>query len=155
MDIKYRIANENDIEDLVDFRLKLNNYEYGEEKIENEDQLRKNIREVLKKELNRTIYFFIALDGDKVIAGSAIIIQRVIPFYTIPNGKIGFITSVFTDEEYRRRGIQKELIKMTLDLGEKQECKRIELNATNPHAVKLYESFGFKRMDIKFRLEIK
>lgn len=111
MDIKYRIANENDIEDLVDFRLKLNNYEYEREKIENEDQLRENIREVLKKELNRTIYFFIALDGDKVIAGSAIIIQRVIPFSTIPNGKIGFITSVFTDEEYRRRGIQKELIK--------------------------------------------
>lgn len=156
MNIAYRRASERDIDALVDLRMKLNYYDCKEDNIYIEDELklRENIKKVLKKELNKTIYFYIALDDRKVVAGGAIIIQQVIPFSTIPNGKIGFITSVYTDEEYRNKGIQKNIMKMMLECGRQYDCKRIELNATNPYAIQLYESFGFRKMDSKYRKEI-
>lgn len=154
MSIEYRQAEEKDIEALVDLRLKLISFECKEE-IKNEEELRKNIKEVIEKELNKTIYFFIALDEEKLIASSAIIIQTVLPFVTMQNGQFGFITNVFTEEKYRERGIQKELIRMSLKCADKCNCKRIELNASNPNAIKLYEIFGFKKISNKFRLELK
>ena len=32
------------------------------------------------------------------------------------------------------------------------ECKKIELDAVNPDAIKLYEKFGFKKDDEKYIL---
>ncbi len=62
------------------------------------------------------------------------------------------ITSVYTDEDYRCRGIQNVLMKKILDFLEEIECTKIELDATNPCAIKLYEKFGFKKHDEKYIL---
>lgn len=159
MIIGYRRAQKTDLDDLVELRIKLNYYDMKEDnitKVNNERQLRDTIKKVLEKELNKTIYFYIALDEkeNKVVAGGAIIIQQLIPFSTIPNGKVGFITSVYTNEKYRHMGIQKNIMKMMIECARYHNCQRIELNATNPNAIKLYESYGFKKMDFKYRLEL-
>lgn len=157
MEIKYRKAEKSDIKSLIDLRIELNYYDCEQEgtKIENEEQLRKNIEKTLREELNKTIYFFVAIDNEKIIADSGIIIQKVLPFSTIMSGKIGYITSVYTYEKYRRKGIQKKLINMAIEFAKDNGAERIELNADNPYAVTLYETFGFKRYGSKFRLVLK
>ena len=62
------------------------------------------------------------------------------------------ITSVYTDEDYRCRGIQNVLMEKILDFLEEIECTKIELDATNPCAIKLYEKFGFKKYNEKYIL---
>ncbi len=42
---------------------------------------------------------------------------------------------------------------MVLNLLKELDCKKIELDAVNPNAIKLYEKFGFKRDDEKFILK--
>ena len=120
MDLVYRKANINDIDDLVDFKIKQNMFTCNREGItlENEDIARKNIKNVL-----------------------------------FLNGKKAYITSVYTDEDYRRNGIQNKLMNMVLDLLKELDCRKIELDAVNPNAIKLYEKFGFKRDDEKFILK--
>ncbi len=43
-------------------------------------------------------------------------------------------------------------MKMVLDFLNEINCKKIELDASNPPAIKLYEKFGFIKNDIKYIL---
>ena len=63
-----------------------------------------------------------------------------------------YITSVYTEEDYRQNGIQNILMKMILNFLNEINCKKIELDASNPPAIKLYEKFGFIKNDIKYIL---
>lgn len=156
MNLVYRKANINDIDDLVDFKIKQNIFTCNREGItlENEDIARKNIKNVLMQELNKTIYFYIAIDESKnrTVACNGVVVHQMVPSALFLNGKKAYITSVYTDEDYRRKGIQDKLMNMVLNLLKELDCKKIELDAVNPNAIKLYEKFGFKRDDEKFIL---
>lgn len=45
-------------------------------------------------------------------------------------------------------------MKKVLEFLEEMECKKIELDASNPCAIKLYEKFGFKKYDKKYVLDL-
>ncbi len=109
-----------------------------------------NIKNVLEQELNKTMHFFIAIDKDnnKTVACNGVIIHQMLP------DTKAYITSVYTDEDYRQNGIQNELMKMILAFIKEINCKKIELDASNPPAIKLYEKFGFIKNDIKYILMI-
>ena len=96
---------------------------------------------LLKEELNKSVFFFIAKDNGKMVACSGLIIHRIIPYSTIISGKKGYITNVFTLEEYRKQGIQKELMRMSLDMARDLGCERVELDAVNTNAINLYETY--------------
>jgi Predicted acetyltransferase len=158
MKLIYKKANENDIEKLVDFKIKqslFNSIKNGS-KFENEKPARKNIKRILEQELNKTIYFFVAADenNSKIVACNGVIVHQMIPSTSFLNGKKAYITSVYTEEEYRTMGIQNTLMKMCLMFLEEIECRKIELDASNPVAIKLYKKFGFTKDIEKYILNI-
>ncbi len=159
MNIEYRLANQGDIDSLVNLRLKLNEYICKRDGIviQDDNMLKQNTKKVLQMELNKSMYFYLALDKeqDKVVAGGGLILHTMLPGIHFTNGIKGYITSVYTYEDYRKLGLQKQIIKLLLDLSRKKECQRIELDAMNPHAIELYQSFGFQRVSNKYRIDIK
>lgn len=159
MDIIYKKAELSDINDLVDLKIKqciFNANNEGKE-IQNENLARKSIKKILEQELNKTIYFFIAKDShnNRCVACNGFVLHQMVPSDSCLNGKMAYITSVYTDEDYRHKGIQKKLIQMDLDLLKEFKCERIELDAINPFAIKLYENIGFKKVNDKFSLILK
>ena len=156
MELIYKKADVNDIEDLVELKIKQNIYTCNRDGIilQNEKIARENIKRVLLQELNKTIYFFIAVDksNNRTVASNGVVIQQMVPSALFLNGKKAYITSVYTDEDYRCKGIQNVLMKKILDFLKEIECKKIELDAVNPNAIKLYEKFGFKKDDEKYIL---
>lgn len=72
----------------------------------------------------------------------------MVPTTLCLNGKKAYITCVYTDEDYRCKGIQN-----ILDFLKEIECKKIKLDVTNPNAIKLYGKFGFKKYNEKYILE--
>lgn len=158
MDLIYKKADLSDIEALVDLKIKQDIYNCNKKGLilKNEEIARKNIKKVLLQELNKTIYFFIAIDksNKRTVASNGVVIHQMVPSTLFLNGKKAYITSVYTDEDYRCKGIQNVLMENVLNFLEKIECKKIELDASNPHAIKLYEKFGFKKFDKKYILEI-
>ena len=156
MELIYKKADVNDIEDLVDLKIKQNIYNCDSDGIilQNEERARENIKRVLLQELNKTIHFFIAIDksNNRTVASNGVVIHQMVPSALFLNGKKAYITSVYTDEDYRCKGIQNVLMQMILDFLEEIECKKIELDAVNPHAIKLYEKFRFKKDDEKYIL---
>ncbi len=156
MELIYKKADIADVNDLVDLKIKQNIYNCDKDGkiLQNEDIVRANIKKVLLQELNKTIYFFITIDksNNKTVACNGVVIHQMVPSALFLNGKKAYITSVYTDEDYRCKGIQNVLMQMTLDFLDEIECKKIELDAVNPDAIKLYEKFGFKKDDAKYIL---
>ncbi|MCP3924318.1 MAG: GNAT family N-acetyltransferase [Desulfobacterales bacterium] len=64
-----------------------------------------------------------------------------------------FLDSIFVSEDYRKKGIAKELLLMTFDKAKKNGFKGVSLFTLtkNENAVNLYKSFGFK-IENTFRL---
>lgn len=77
--------------------------------------------------MNKTIIFYIEIDKNnkRTVASNGVIVHQMIPSTLSLNGKKAYITSVYTDEDYRRKGIQNVLMKKILDFLEKIECKKL------------------------------
>ena len=91
--------------------------------------------------------------NNNTIACNGVIIHQMVPSDSFINGKKAYITSVYTDEDYRCNGIQNILMQMVLDFIKENNCKKIELDASNPPAIKLYEKFGFRKNSKNYVLE--
>lgn len=156
MELLYKKAEIENIEALIDLKIKQDLYNCNVEGriLKNEDLARQNIRKILLRELNKTIHFFVAIDKDtnEVVACNGAVIHQMVPSTSSLNGKKAYITSVYTDEKYRHKGIQNILMQMILDLLKDLKCRKIELDAINPYAIKLYQKFGFKKDEGKYIL---
>ena len=87
---------------------------------------------------------------EKVIAGAGVVIRVVPPFphrhengeITIAEGRQGVIVNVFTEPEWRRRGIAKQLMKKIIAWSRKQSLDDLVLHASDDGRA-LYEQLGF------------
>ncbi len=158
MELNYKKAELSDIDEIVELKIKQNKDICQQDKIpfEQEEITRESIKKILLQELNKTIHFFIAIDKNenKAVACSGVVIYQMVPSSIFLNGLKTYVTSVYTEDNYRCKGIQNKLMEMILEFLKKKECTEVELDADNPYAVKLYEKFGFKKYDIKYRLDL-
>jgi GNAT superfamily N-acetyltransferase len=87
---------------------------------------------------------------EKIIAGAGVIIRVVPPFphrredgkITIPEGRQGLIVNVFTEPEWRRRGIAKLLMENIIAWSRQQSLDDLVLHASDDGRA-LYEQLGF------------
>jgi len=87
---------------------------------------------------------------EKIIAGAGVTIRVVPPFphrredgkITIAEGRQGIIVNVFTEPEWRRRGIAKLLMKEIIAWCREQNLDDLVLHASNDGRA-LYEQLGF------------
>lgn len=57
-------------------------------------------------------------------------------------GKIGLLSSMYTDPDYRRRGIAKELLRRVVEEARDYGCGSVQITASDM-GVLLYTDFGF------------
>ena len=89
-----------------------------------------------------TFVAWLALDGDKIIGTSGMSFVEKPPYFGCPSGRIGLLSSMFTDKEYRRKGIASELLKRVVDEARNYGCGTVQITASDM-GVKLYTAFGF------------
>ena len=85
---------------------------------------------------------WIAVDEDKIIGTSGMSFVEKPPYFGCPNGKIGLLSSMFTNPDYRRKGIAKELLCRVVEEARKFGCGTIQITASDM-GVKLYTAYGF------------
>ena len=85
---------------------------------------------------------WLALDGEKIVGTSGMSIVEKPPYFGCPSGKIGLLSSMFTDSAYRRRGIAKTLLSKVIDEARQRGCGTVQITASDM-GVLLYTDFGF------------
>ena len=96
---------------------------------------------------------WLACSGSRAVAGGAVL---VVPWpahpYDLECGR-GTILNVYTEPEYRRRGIARQLMETMIAWCRQEGLARVNLHASD-HGRRLYESLGFEpsnEMRLKLR----
>ena len=91
---------------------------------------------------NDTFVSWLAMDGEKMVGTSGMSIVEKPPYFGCPNGKIGLLSSMYTEPSYRRMGIAKTLLRKVVDEAKERGCGTVQITASDM-GVMLYTDFGF------------
>ena len=96
---------------------------------------------------------WLATDGDRVVAGGAVVVS---PWPAHPYDlecRRATILNVYTDPEYRRRGVARRVTQAIINWCQREGFARVTLHASDDGR-RLYESLGFEasnEMSLKLR----
>ena len=119
MKIDYRRLTENELDTFINMRI---------------NQLRE---EGAKEEID-----LVPALKDYIIGTSGMSFVEKPPYFGCPSGRIGLLSSMFTNPNYRRKGIAKELLSRVVNDARDYGCGTIQITASDM-GVKLYTDFGF------------
>lgn len=146
MDIVYKKLTEKELSTIIKMRIDQLTEEYtsaGKTVPEGVD-LEKDLLNFYKKNMAAGTYVsWLAFDGDKIVGTSGMSFAEKPPYFTCPSGKIGILSSMYTDPNYRRLGIATQLLDRVVKEAQEYGCGTIYITASDM-GVKLYESYGFK-----------
>ncbi len=86
--------------------------------------------------------YFLVEEDDTIVAGCGISTFRIPPHPNQPSGVYAYLSNMFVEPEYRRRGIGKALLDYVIDSCKKQDIGLLLLHASK-QGFSLYESLGF------------
>ncbi len=89
-----------------------------------------------------TFVSWLAMDGEKIVGTSGMSFIEKPPYFACPTGRIGLLSSMFTDNNYRRMGIAKRLLSLVTDEAREYGCETVQITASDM-GVLLYTDFGF------------
>ena len=107
-----------------------------------------DLQSALKDYYNRhladgTFVSWLAMEGNKIIGTSGMSFVEKPPYFGCPTGKLGLLSSMYTDPAYRRRGIAKELLNRVVEEARSYGCGAVHITASDM-GVRLYTAYGFK-----------
>lgn len=139
--LKYRRLEKNDIDQFIDIRIGQLREEGATEDIDLKPYLRDYYCRHMK---DGTFVSWLAVDDDKIVGTSGMSFVEKPPYFSCPTGRIGLLSSMFTDKDYRRRGIAKELLGRVVADAKEYGCGCVQITASDM-GVLLYTDFGFKK----------
>ena len=139
MNIIYRKLTEKDLETFISMRIT----QLREEGATDEMDLSPALMDYYQRHLaNGTFVSWLALDGDKIIGTSGMSFVEKPPYFGCPTGRIGLLSSMYTNPDYRRQGIAKELLGRVVEEARVYGCGTVQITASDM-GVLLYSNFGF------------
>ena len=137
--VTYRRLTEKDLEDFIEMRITQLREEGAKENID----LHPALNDYYKRHLgDGTFVSWLALDGEKIVGTSGMSFVEKPPYFGCPSGKIGLLSSMYTNPNYRRKGIAKDLLTKVIDEARQYGCGAIQITASDM-GVKLYTACGF------------
>ena len=139
MTISYKKLSEEELDVFISMRIMQLREEGAKENID----LTPNLRDYYNRHMSDgTFVSYLAMDGDKIVGTSGMSFVEKPPYFGCPSGRIGLLSSMFTDPEYRRQGIAKELLSRVVEEARKCGCGVVQITASDM-GVLLYTDFGF------------
>lgn len=139
MEISYKRLTENELDRFIIMRINQLREEGARENID----LAPALKDYYMRHMAAgTFMSWLALDGNKIIATSGMSFVEKPPYFGCPSGRIGLLSSMYTDPDYRRRGIARELLVRVIKDAREYGCGTVQITASDM-GVKLYSDFGF------------
>ena len=139
MKIEYRRLTEKEITTFIGMRIQ----QLREEGAKEEIDLVPALREYYMRHMaDGTFVSWLAWDGENIIGTSGMSFVEKPPYFGCPSGKMGLLSSMYTNPKYRRMGIARELLSRVINDAREYGCGTIQITASEM-GVKLYADFGF------------
>ena len=84
----------------------------------------------------------LAMDGERIVGTCGVSVVEKPAWFGCPTGRIGLISSMWTDGAYRRQGIARRLLSIVAEAARAQGCGNLWVTASNM-GVPFYCGFGF------------
>ena len=139
MEISYKRLTENELDGFIMMRINQLREEGARENIDLAPALKDYY---MRHMADGTFVSWLALDGNKIIATSGMSFVEKPPYFGCPSGRIGLLSSMYTDPDYRRKGIARELLARVIKDAREYGCGTVQITASDM-GVKLYSDFGF------------
>ncbi len=141
MAIVYRRLRDEDLDAFIAMRIRQLREEGAKEEIDLVPALRDYYRRHMG---DGTFLSWLAVDGETIVGTSGISIVEKPPYFGCPSGRIGLLSSMFTEKAYRRRGIARELLSRVVNEAREKGCGAVQITASDM-GVLLYTDFGFTK----------
>ena len=143
MDISYRKLTLDDLDAFIDLRIK----QLREEGATEDFDLVPALKDYYNRHLKYgTFVSWLAVDkeagGEKIIGTSGMSFVEKPPYFACPSGRIGLLSSMYTNPDYRRKGIARELLNRVVEEARAYGCGAVQITASDM-GVKLYSAYGF------------
>ncbi|MBQ1172644.1 MAG: GNAT family N-acetyltransferase [Lachnospiraceae bacterium] len=139
MAVEYKRLTEKELDIFIEMRINQLREEGAKEDID----LVPALRDYYKRHMaDGTFVSWLAVDDEEIIGTSGMSFVEKPPYFGCPSGKMGLLSSMFTNPRYRRMGIAKELLHRVVEEARKYGCGTIQITASDM-GVKLYEAYGF------------
>lgn len=146
MEIVFKKLTEKELDTVIKMRIDQLTEEYTSEgrEVPKDVNLEEALRNFYTKNLAAGTYVsWLAMDGDKIVGTSGMSFAEKPPYFTCTTGKLGILSSMYTDPNYRRMKIATTLLDKVVNEAKEYGCGTIYITASDM-GVKLYESYGFR-----------
>ena len=141
MSITYRKLEEKDLETFIRMRIT----QLREEGATEDLDLVPALMDYYHRHMaDGTFVSWLAVDDDQIVGTSGMSFVEKPPYFGCPTGRVGLLSSMYTDPAYRRRGIAKELLRRVVEEAREYGCGSVQITASDM-GVLLYTDFGFKK----------
>ena len=142
--MEVRRLNKENIEEIIPLRIALQKVDFENNLGIDEQILIDKTREFLNENLDKDLFMYGTYVNRELVSICGLSIFKYFPQADDLSCKVGYITCVYTKNEYRGKGYQKQVFQKCIELGKQIGITRFKLSTKNPIALKMYESFGFK-----------
>lgn len=141
----YRFASVEDIDMLTEQRVR---FIYTMKSRQPDDEQSRQISESCRDYFEATMPCgesdtVLAFDDERLVAFGTIFYYRSLPSLYNPKGTNAYITSIFVEPEYRRRGIATHIVSMLVERARSNGVISVMLSASDEGSA-LYRKLGFE-----------
>ena len=141
MNITFRKLTEEDLGQFIRMRIS----QLREEGATEETDLTPALMDYYRRHLaDGTFVSWLAEDGKKIVGTSGMSFVEKPPYFSCPSGKIGLLSSMYTNPDYRRMGIARQLLHRVVEEARSYGCGAVQITASDM-GVLLYSAYGFVR----------
>ena len=142
MAIVFDEATKEDIDELIRLRIEYMIDDFGSVSDHERECMEKQLPDYFSRKLGTELIAFVARDGERIVATVYLLTIEMPSSPKFLNGLNGEIFSVYTEKEYRRRGIGSQLLKNLIAYAKEKRLCRLDLSATS-EGYPVYKKLGF------------
>lgn len=141
MEITYKKLTEKELDTFIEMRIRQLREEGAKEDID----LTPALKDYYQRHMaDDTFVSWLAMDGDRIVGTSGMSIVEKPPYFGCPSGRLGLLSSMFTEKDHRRMGIARELLSRVVEEARQRGCGAVHITASDM-GVLLYTDFGFRK----------
>ena len=148
--IVFDTANKDDIPELIRLRLAYIIDDYGSISESEHQAMEEQLPDYFERRLGKELIAFVARAEGRLVAAAYLLIIEKPANPSMPNGLVGEVFSVFTEREYRCKGISTRLMNDMIAYAREKRLCHIYLKATD-EGYSLYKKLGFEDTNQKYK----